>query len=108
AGMEVFDRIAALPRFNLSSMMDALAELPLQNSDDTVGLNTGKLVRISQAWIDGAGPNPCIIPKPAALTELANRAFNLPVRVGDNLYHLYFIQDFTLTGYVFSVDIFKI
>jgi len=115
AGMEVFDRIAALPTyplFDLSGQQDQnmspFNELPLQNADQAGGLNTGKLVRISQAWIDGAGPNPCIIPKPAALAEYAKRAFDLPVRISDKLYHLYFTQDFTSSGFVFSVDIFKI
>jgi len=108
AGMEVIDRITALPTFDLSAMLGDLTNLPLQNNEASTGLNTGKLVRVTQAWIPGAGPNPCLIPKPQALAEYAERAFNLPVRVGDKLYHLYFIQDFTGSGYVFSVDFFTI
>jgi len=48
------------------------------------------------------------LPKPQALAEYAGRAFNLPVRMGNKLYHMNFIQDFTGSGYVFSVDLFTI
>lgn len=109
AGMEVIDRIAALPRYDLSGMFSALSDMPLQDFDAVKGgLTTAKFVRVSQAYIPGAGPNPCLTTKPAALAEYADRTFSLPVRMGGKLYQLHFIQEFTVTGYVFTVQTWKI
>lgn len=107
AGLAVMDQIAALGRLNIDSMAPGLTEVPLLKYDGS-GLSTGDLVRISSAYIPDAGPNPCFPPKPATTTEYANQAFNLPVRIDGQLYHMFFVRDFANSGFVFNVDLQRI
>ncbi len=112
-GMAVIDQIAALTIWNLSGLVQSLSditgEVPLRRSTISGDLNTGDFVGINNAYIVGAGSNPCFPAKPAALTELANNVFEVPVRiVGGQMYLMVFERELNLDGYVFKVQLNRI
>lgn len=106
AGMAVVDQIAALERWDLSPMAPSLSEVPLLRTGS--GLSTGDLARIISASLPGVGPNPCLVPKPPALTEYANQRFEVPVRIDGVLYSIIFTRDFASDGYVFNANLLRI
>ncbi len=103
-GMAVIDKIAALPIWNLSGLNQTLGETPLLRSDISGNLTTGDFVKITNAYMPGVGPNPCFTVKPAAVTEFANDKFEVPVRIGPDLYLLIFQREFNNASFVFKVD----
>ncbi len=107
-GMAVIDKIAALTVYDFSSMNPTLGELPLYRSGNFTGLTTTDFVKITKAYIPGVGTNPCIPTKPAALTELANQRFELPVRIGNKLYSIIFTRELNNPNYVFNADLIRI
>jgi cyclophilin family peptidyl-prolyl cis-trans isomerase len=110
-GMAVIDQINALPTWNFDTgNFPDRSEIPLLRDTLAGDLNLGDFVKIANAYIPNVGPNPCFPVKPAALTELADGKFEVPVRFGSTMYQMIFIRELNSPGeeIAFRVDVNKI
>ncbi len=110
AGMAIIDQIAALRIWNLNAdgLQPQMEEVPLKRSNIAGDLNLGDFVKISNAYVPNLGPNPCFPVKPAALTEHVNGKFEVPVRVGPNMFMVIFERELNNPDYVYRANLNKI
>lgn len=109
--MWLFDQIASLEIRDLSQLISsgAFSEVPLRRVGPEGGLTLDDFVVIRRAYIPGHETNPCVPPKPDAVTEFSKRTFRAPVRFPDGqILEIQFSQPFRANVYLFEPQLYSV